>query len=29
MKNPQTLLDKPWASYPEITFCAPEKKTCK
>ncbi|MGW0809978.1 alpha/beta hydrolase family protein [Nonomuraea sp. NPDC002799] len=29
LKKPQTLLDKPSASYPEITFCTPEKKACK
>ncbi|WP_222871191.1 alpha/beta hydrolase family protein [Nonomuraea sp. PA05] len=27
-KKPQPLLDKPSASYPEVKFCAPEKKTC-
>ncbi|UBU11493.1 alpha/beta hydrolase family protein [Nonomuraea gerenzanensis] len=27
-KKPQPLLDKPSASYPEVEFCAPEKKTC-
>ncbi|GAA3594667.1 alpha/beta hydrolase [Nonomuraea rosea] len=27
-KKPQPLLDKPAASYPEITFCVPETKTC-
>ncbi|MEU4573163.1 alpha/beta hydrolase [Nonomuraea sp. NPDC023979] len=27
-KKPQPLLDKPSASYPEVTFCTPEKKTC-
>jgi predicted dienelactone hydrolase len=27
-KKPQPLLDKPSASYPEVKFCAPEKKAC-
>ncbi|WP_344207635.1 alpha/beta hydrolase [Nonomuraea bangladeshensis] len=27
-KKPQPLLDQPSASYPEVKFCAPEKKTC-
>jgi hypothetical protein len=27
-KKPQALLDAPSARYPEVTFCAPEKKTC-
>ncbi|MEV5555641.1 alpha/beta hydrolase [Nonomuraea wenchangensis] len=26
--KPQSLLDQPSARYPEITFCAPEEKTC-
>ncbi|MCC5576405.1 alpha/beta hydrolase [Microtetraspora sp. AC03309] len=27
-KKPQPLLNKPSANYPEVKFCAPEKKTC-
>jgi hypothetical protein len=29
LKKPQPLLDGSSARYPEIKFCAPEKKTCE